>query len=382
MKKEALTTMGLRRRNRNKVMSILIKRVTATKNELQKETQFSYSTIGNILNDLLIGGYISKTKKAPSTGGRKPKIISLNYNKFLFLSIDLSIHNFHWAIHDLRGTIIFNHFYSYDYESGFKNNIMELIKEIMVLCRKNKIDTGKICSLGIATPGYYREKNGHIFRSSYDELESINIKEAFSKKLDMPILIVNDANVAAYNEIYSFNYLDSLCMIYLLITKEGVGSAITIRGEIFTGARGYAGETHIIPIEYKGKITMLGDLLLPETDMKYLSSRLGMEIDDKTFFKLFEEKNPYAMEIYEKTVHALSSGLFQILNLLNPSDIIISGFYNPYGDRMAADILKRIKAKVNPYQIEGLKISLSHFSEETILMGLGKKLINQWCGRI
>lgn len=382
MENEIFNTMVLRQRNRNTVLSILIRKVTATKNELQAETQFSYSTIGNILNDLLKGGYISEIRKGPSTGGRKPVILSLNYENYLFLSLDFSNKNFHWSVHDLRGVIIFDHFYKYDYQIDLEKNIRRNLEDIVSICGSRNVDIKKIRGLGIATPGYYKEEEDRIFRSSYEELESVNIKKIFSQKFNIPIIILNDANVAAYNEVYSANYMNSKCLVYLLITREGVGSAIWIKGEIFSGAKGSAGEVHMSPIEHKGKLTTLGDMLHPETDLSWISERLGMSIDEKVFFRLFEEKNTYALMLYEKTVHALSTALSQVFNILNPSDIIISGFYNRYGCRMAEDVLMKIKEQTHPSQCEDLMVSLSHFSGDTILMGLGKKMINNWCGNI
>lgn len=374
--------MELRQRNRVNVLSILIRQVETTINDLKRDTDFSYSTIGNIVNDLQKKGLISEGRKAPSTGGRKPKIITLNYQKYLFLSIDLSSHNFHWAVHDLRGVIIYDHYYKYDYSSSFQRNLENLVEEIKTHCRKKRINMSKLNFLGLGTPGYYKEEEGRVFHSSYEEIESIRINDFLSEKFELPIIIKNDANIAAYSEISSFHYQESKCLVYFLITREGVGSAIILGGEVFPGARGYAGETHEILIEYKGKITTMGDLLSPEDDKKYLSSRLGIEIDDETFFKLFEEKNPYALELYEKTIQALSCGFQQIINLLNPSDIIISGFYNAYGEQMGEEIMKILEKRMNPHQIEGLKISFSHFSDKTILIGLGKWMINQWCSNI
>ncbi len=382
MNKDIINTMDVRKRNRSKVMSHIIKKITATKIELQKETGFSYSTIGNILIDLLDGGYISETERAPSTGGRKPKTVSLNYGDYLFLSIDLSNHNFHWAIYDLRAVIIIDQYYTYNYEISFKTNMERFADWINNVCQKKNLDFKKVSGIGIATPGYYRETNDRIFHSSYKDLETIKIKNFFYNKFKIPVLIMNDANTAAYNEISSYNYSKSKCIFYLLITKDGVGSAIAIEGEIFTGAKGYAGESHVIHIEYNGQIKSMGDWLYPESDLKYLSARLGYSVTETQFFDLFRDKNQYAMEIYTKIVYTLSSGLFQVFNILNPSDLLISGFYNGYGDQMVQDLLKILKEKTQEYQIEGLKISLSHFTDKTILSGIGKKLINQWCNNI
>lgn len=150
MNKDILSTMDMRKRNRSKVMSIMINNVTATKNELQRETQFSYSTIGNIIKDLLDGMYISEIEKAPSTGGRKPAILSLNFGSYLFLSIDFSCHNFHWAIHDLRNFIIIDHYYEYDYELSFNTNMEKFVELIHIVCEKNKLDFKKVYGMGIA----------------------------------------------------------------------------------------------------------------------------------------------------------------------------------------------------------------------------------------
>lgn len=378
MKKSIATTVELRQKNRRELLSLLIKEGKTTRNNLRNLSGFSYTTIGNLLNDLSSEDFIIQKGVAESTGGRQAQVTKVNPEKAFFISIDISTSNFKWAIFSLDGQIRdSNHFYITSTIS-YKENFIKLLKEI-----KNKVIYldiyQKIVHTGVVITGYYNSSSDKI-ADSYDEdrMDSLNLKAAINLYFETPVTIKNDAKTAAYNEILKLDTPYNSSLFYILVLKEGLGSAFLLNGKVYLGANGYAGEIYPITQLTDGKEQTLGDLLNPEKDKEKLKSILKQEITDKAFFEEYNSNSLTAKEIYRKNVKAFAKGIFPVLCILNPSDIRIGGFYNGYGDDLPKDIITELKNIGEAWQYTNLNIELAEMSTYTLCNSIASQIINIW----
>ena len=60
MSRKVETTTDLRVNNRKELLNLLIRKGSATRNELKDETKFSYTTTGNLIGDLHEAGLCGK----------------------------------------------------------------------------------------------------------------------------------------------------------------------------------------------------------------------------------------------------------------------------------------------------------------------------------
>lgn len=377
LKNQAATTLALRQQNRKKLLSLMITKGISTRNDLKDETGFSYSTIGNLLEDLKKDNFVNLIGEADSTGGRKAQLVELNQKKVFFIAIDLSNTVFKWGIYNIKGDKVFTDSFPCKKSKTIKDNFLALLSIINKTCIENKI-LKEVSLIGIAIPGYYHKDKDYIVNSSYEALEGFEIGATINQVFSIPFIIKNDANIAARNLLVTHEEMDFKHAFFIMVLNKGIGAAIILDGEIYEGFLGYAGEPYLIPVYYQDKIHDMGMLLSPEEDIAALSKVIKSDDENAVIRELFNLKNAESLKLYEKTVFAFASGILQISNLLNPSDIIIGGFYNKYGNCLVSDVHRTLIDIGDPLQQEGLKIHLTDFSEDVLLTGLTRLLLDAW----
>jgi glucokinase len=217
--------------------------------------------------------------------------------------------------------------------SAFKNSA----GEARAIAFKRKAE---IVAVGVGAPGAIDQKSGTIFGSSPNSpgLVGVSLKDLLRKELNSPVAIDNDANLAALGEAVrgagrGYDYVLALTL------GTGIGGGFVQKGEIYRGAHGSALEVGHISVESNGRICgcgkaghieayASGSALIKRTN----ELTAEMNITDSLYFDkskpIFSSaKNGYrpAVQALKEAVSALSLGLANLANTLNPDCIVIGG---------------------------------------------------------
>lgn len=204
-------------------------------------------------------------------------------------------------------------------------------------------------AIAIATAGAVNNENSKVIGSTGNlpkDYPSIEFKKVFEEKFNIPTLIENDANAAAYAEFKVGAAQGSRNSITATL-GTGVGGGIIINGKILKGKSGAAGEIgHLmLGIEPKRKCTCgeyncfeayasgtgfkktIQELAqtLPEFKTSSLSNK---SVDELTTFDVISEYKKgdiFSTIAYETWENHLIIGLTSLVNIFDPDNIIISG---------------------------------------------------------
>lgn len=81
---------------------------------------------------------------------------------------------------------------------------------------------------------------------------SVNLVELFQRRYDLPVAITNDANAAAFGEMY-FGGARFMKDFMVITLGTGLGSGIVANGELLYGAGGFAGELGHTVVDPQGR---------------------------------------------------------------------------------------------------------------------------------
>jgi glucokinase len=167
--------------------------------------------------------------------------------------------------------------------------------------------------------------------------DGFGLRDAIESNLHQPILLENDANLAALAELRAgsglHSGLDSLCMLTL---GTGVGNGIVLNGEVWHGSNGMAGEAGHAIVEPDGAPCGCGSrgCLEQYTSAsavvrmaKEHSSRLR-SMDSLTasdVARMAAQGNLEAQAVFEQVGRALAIGLTSLINVLNLPLYVIGG---------------------------------------------------------
>lgn len=180
----------------------------------------------------------------------------------------------------------------------------------------------------------------------------VNVRDEISAGTKIPVLIENDANVAALGEAWQGAGNNAADVVFVTL-GTGVGGGIIMNSKILHGVRGSAGEIGHITIDRNGYECTCGKRGCLETvasatgivrvarDMaeeyagdSQLKKLLddGEEVTAKTVFDLARENDDLSLMIVDKVCDDLAYALAMVANTLNPSYIVIGGGVSAAGD--------------------------------------------------
>ena len=230
----------------------------------------------------------------------------------------------------------------------------EIVKDMVTLCEKLTAEAGismnDIEAVGIGTPGSVDYEKGSVAYSNNLKFNDAPLRDEFQKYYNIPVVLENDANSAAYGE-YIANGGDA--GVFLAITLgTGVGGGIILDKKIFRGANGAGGELGHFTLVHNGALCSCGKkgcweayasvtALInqtkvaiekhPESLMKSLAEENG-HVSGRTAFDAAKKGDPAAKEVVDKYIEYVADGLVSIVNIFQPDKIVVSGGISKEGD--------------------------------------------------
>lgn len=226
----------------------------------------------------------------------------------------------------------------------FLSNLIDIINDV-----KSKFD-GDVHAIGISTAGMVNSITGTVLGATGNVpfLNEIpNLKEILEAELNLPVVVENDANAAAYGEykVGAGQAYDSTLMVTL---GTGVGGGFVINNEIFEGSRFCAQEIgHICIDRTKSRSCTCGRdgcweafasgtglrITIRETikelkpeDTKLLQLDLPIyEVGTHALMDCWKAGDKVSQQIIDRWHQDIAVGLGSVINVLDPESVVVGG---------------------------------------------------------
>ena len=224
----------------------------------------------------------------------------------------------------------------------------DVAKSILEKMKEKGIHKNDLEGIGIGVPGAVNAEGTLTGRSANIGWEPFNIPKALNAYINVPVKAANDANVAAFGELWrgSGKGCDNMVAVTL---GTGVGGGIVVNGMLldgFNGAGGEIGHIHLDDDETekcgcgnKGcmeqyasatGVVRLAKRRLAEDD-KPSTLREG-KLSAKTVFDAVKAGDEVAIEIAKRFGAYLGKGLAAVANVVNPEVFVIGGGVSKAGE--------------------------------------------------
>lgn len=256
----------------------------------------------------------------------------------LLLGIDVGGTNLRAGLVDEKGAVIATEGVSlgtFQGEEAFAAQLADLARKVM---EKAGASAGEIESVGIGIPGAVAE--GKILYTCNIPMKNVPIEKLFRARLDLPVLLENDANCAAVGEYFCGAGRGT--RNFLAVTLgTGIGGGMILGGKLYTGM-GSAGEIGHMVIRSGGRPCTCGRSGCWETyasatglihrtaetiehHPESLMAKSGICVDGHTAFDAALRKDAAALEVCREYVSDLAAGLVNLINILQPDTIALGG---------------------------------------------------------
>lgn len=240
----------------------------------------------------------------------------------------------------------------------------------------NDVDSDRLAnSIGIGSPGPLDTKKGVILDApnllGWCGTEICNI---LSERTGRNVKIENDANVAGLAEAIYGAGKDSEIVQYITVST-GVGGGLIIDKKIISGAQSCTAEigAMIVSSEDRKHATLpkgaLETLCSGTAIAKIASEKLGRDVTTKEVFELYKEGNSICNEIISNWIDDFSSGIANLVHVINPDVFIIGGSVITNNTWLIDEIKKSTSEKVYKSLSNHINIKLPKYYDTAGLIG-------------
>ncbi len=361
--------ISLKTINMKTVFDLLYQEGSLSQTEIRERTGLSGPTVSACLqyfrkNDIFIDG-----KELASSGGRKPRLVTFNYNIRYAVGIEIRKNHIDICILNMKGKLISNntHRVSFSHDEAYWNKVSVYAeKEI-----EEHVDRSKVIGIGIAFPGEISLDGQKIMRATVFGLKNIPISD-IQRHFKLPIKVEYGPNAAGFGISYrNVNMPDCVCIV---VTNNGVAGAIINDHKIFRGKTGEPGAFGHIVLDDKSKEHFSGSRYSTWSTVCAVTELTQQEDPDlAAFFSRYENKDKQAVNSWNEYVRYMARGL-AIVKLSFDSDIVIAGRIAPYLEKYYSKLKKEF-SKYPAFNDEGFDVLIDTTSASPMAEGAGMLLI-------
>lgn len=247
----------------------------------------------------------------------------------------------------------------------FDEQIRLLAESLKDLIGRAGLQEEDIASIGVGIPGIADANTGDIIKCTNMNWHYLPFRKELQKWINKPVLIDNDANVAALAESVAGVSAGSSSSVFITI-GTGIGSGIILNGKIWSGAHGIGGELGhtIIRLDgdecscgnhgclerycaANGLIRMAKENIDSHPDsliLKFVGND-PEKINAKSVIDAARDNDPYAVQVFDYYTSCVAQAIANVINFIDPEIIAIGGGVSKAG----SFLLDPIRAKVKDY---------------------------------
>ncbi|MBO7289793.1 MAG: ROK family transcriptional regulator [Clostridia bacterium] len=378
MKKKIGSFSLMKRMNIALILNLIREKGIVSRIDIAKETGLTAATVTNLTAELIDNNLVEEFSTGLSTGGRKPILLKINSSEFCIASASVTTDKVEFAVYDFCAKIIF-----YKHKSIEKSaSPMECIDFILKSFDEfKKSNSTRVIGMGVGIHGVVDSEAGVSVYAPNLNWHNVNIKELIEEKISIPVMVANDVRLMAMAEMWFGNSKNADDFAFLYVGK-GVGGAIVIDKKLFRGANDAAGEIGHSVIDPEGPLCECGkkgclqaftseDAMLK--NMKANLSKTKHLNENSTCHDIIDAYLNYSDEAavltVEKEIKYLSIGISNIINIFNPSLIVLSSDIKDFDIAVMNRISGEIKKSFGGVFMQNTNLCYSSLGTRVLLNG-------------
>jgi predicted NBD/HSP70 family sugar kinase len=324
--------------------------------QVAKDLDVSPATVTTISSELIEAGLIEEVA-APRDGepgrGRPAVALGVRAKAHRVAGMKLSDREHTAVIVDFAGNLIADDAIPRQPGPMSLSEILDAIEALLTrVCAKAGMDRGALAAVGIGVPGFVDSAEGVALWSSVLAERSVPLAAAASVRLGLPVTIDNDANLVALAELW-FGAGRSLPDFAVVTIEHGVGMGFVMNHRIYRGAQRVGMELGHTKVQLDGALCRCGqrgcleayiaDYALAREATTALNwghkESQPINVLLESLYDHAKAGNVTAKSIFRRAGRYLAVGLSNVVNLFDPSLIILSGERMRYDYLYAAETL-------------------------------------------
>lgn len=360
--------------NRSTVLNMIKTHGPIDRAELARRTGLSAATVTGITAELIGDNLVFEKAPGNSRGGRRPILLALNARGGFVVGLKVTETHIIGALTDLEATVLDKQ--SAVLTSRSPEHVIQVLDDsVRALAASQGIDLAKLLGVGVGLAGIIDAKHGILRQSPFFGWHDLPLGQLLHAHLGVPVYIDNDVNTLTLTEKWfgSGHAVDNFLTVTI---GRGVGLGIVVNGQFYRGANGGAGEFGHTVIDPAGPLCDCGkrgclEAFVGDPGLLRMAAET-MPNPPSTIEELLAvaaSGNLQARAVFERGGTVLGIGIANLINVFNPSHVLISGEGIRTGEWLFPAMRQAIQTHVMPGLVNDSEIRIDTWGDDAWARG-------------
>ncbi len=380
----------LRKINLSAIMNYVRIDAPISRSTLAKKTGLNKATITRLVGELIARNIVKEVGLESNGIGRPSMNLILNPDAGFMIGVEIGVDFINVLGTDFSPKEIF-HVVDKTSVDLSVDEVLELmnkrINQAVEICKREV--GGNFLGLAIGVPGLVDYDEGKLLFAPNLKWQNVELKKRLSALYDAPIIIDNEANLAAFGEYFFGSAYQHPDVLYLS-AGVGLGGGILHGSELLRGVNGMAGELGHITVLPDGELCGCGNKGCWETLVslralyRYIQEQFAIDKTSELWQKTGGNINQLTVEMVitaaqrgdriaivalTKVGRYLGIGIASLINSLNPSIVVFGGIMSDAWKFLEPVVLAEIKNRALFWNRENTEIVLAKHGIDACVMG-------------
>ncbi|MET7283866.1 ROK family transcriptional regulator [Kribbella sp. NPDC005582] len=348
------TTSALRRLTHLTTLRTVRSGGAMTLAQIARASGLSRPTVASQLDELAEQGWVEE-QSAASSGGRPARQFRFRAQAGYAVGVDIGAHTVRIGVADLAGDVLATRRAKVAETAGAADRLAVVRETLTATLDEAQVARSQVLAAAVGTVGVV-DPAGRVSLSVLPEWSGVDLAGRLGRALPCPLLVDNDANLAALAEHWLGASREADNVVHVLAGRRN-GAGLIIDGRLFRGRSGAAGEI--------GALDLLGWDEAPGE----LAQAAGAEADPETaieqVFAAARTGDATARAAVERFAVRLAQGIAAMVLTVDPDLIVVGG-----GVSLAREaLIGPLTEQVGKLCLSTPALRISELGEESVMMG-------------
>lgn len=340
-----------------------------------------------IINDLISNGIILNTESRTTASGRPPVVLEINPNQGTVAAVDIGATHLSVALADFSARILEETEVPFRVDIGPEKCLQKADNTLKELLQKRGLTTADLSGVGVGVPGPVIADKGMVMAPPImPGWDRFPIRATLEQKWGTPVTLNNDAELGALGE-WAYGAGRGEKNLAFIKVGSGIGAGLIINQQIYGGTTGSAGEIGHLTIDEKGPLCACGNhgcleafagghaiasqgrKLVASRKRTLLSEKNLEDITARDVVEAARQGDLAAQEIIKRSGTFIGIAIAGLINLINPSTVIIGGGVAQVGDLLTGPIRQAARERSLRASEHRVRITTAMLGRRSSLMG-------------
>lgn len=316
--------------NRSLLLNIIRREGDLSRTQLAELSGLSVGAVSQIVGALIHEHWILESGEGEFTGGRRQVLLRLNPTAAYAVGIKLMERRIVCAVTDFEAQVVYYHDQSIRFESNPRAESQLISGIVDTIITASSIPRDRLLGVGVGVAGVIYPNTGVVHYSPYFGWRDVPLAGLLAEQLQLPVYVENDVNTLTSTEMLFGDGRRHRSVVVVTVGR-GIGMGIVINGQIYQGSQGGAGELgHTIldasvARQSGAEQASLETLAADPAVLKHMAQFHGESVTLEAVVSLADAGDQEARDVLAQSGEFLGIGLANVINILCPNLLIVSG---------------------------------------------------------